>query len=135
MPENIIEGEQKIKIMLVDDDDFLVDMYSAKFANSGVGIVPISSGAILLDKLKKGEVADLILLDIVLPQMNGVEILEQMRRENLGEGIPVVMLTNQNDEGDIEKTKKLNISGYIVKASATPSEVVSTVLSILKKDK
>lgn len=127
------QPEKKIKIMLVDDDDFLVDMYSAKFANSGVDIIPVSSGTMLLEKLKKGEVADLILLDIVLPQMDGIETLEKMREEKLGEGIPVVMLTNQNDENDVARTNKLGISGYIVKATATPSEVVESVLKVLKK--
>lgn len=129
------EGEQKIKIMLVDDDDFLVDMYSAKFANSGVDVVPVNSGALLIEKLKKGETADLILLDIVLPQMDGVETLEQIRKEQLGVGIPIIMLTNQNDENDIARTSKMGVDTYIVKASATPSEVVDIVLKKLKENK
>lgn len=130
-----MEEEKKIKIMLVDDDDFLVDMYSAKFANSGVDVIPVNSGFMLVEKLKKGETADLILLDIVLPQMNGIETLEQIRTESLGVGIPVIMLTNQNDEIDISRTTKLGIEGYIVKASATPSEVVETVLKTLGRGK
>ena len=126
------EGEQKIKIMLVDDDDFLVDMYSAKFSNSGVDVVPVNSGSLLIEKLKKGETADLILLDIVLPQMDGIETLEEIRKENLAVGIPIIMLTNQNDESDISKTSKMGVDTYIVKASATPSEVVDIVLKKLK---
>lgn len=135
MSENATEGEKKIKVMLVDDDDFLVDMYSAKFAASGIEIIPVNSGIMLIDKLKKGEKADMILLDIVLPQLNGIETLEQIRKENLGEGIPIVMLTNQNEENDIARTGKMGVSGYIVKASATPSEVVNLVLKILKEGK
>ena len=53
------ETEQKIRVMLVDDDDFLVDMYSAKFSSSGVEVVPINSGPSLIERLKKGETADL----------------------------------------------------------------------------
>jgi DNA-binding NarL/FixJ family response regulator len=67
-----------------------------------------------------------------MPGINGVELLRKMRKDRLGEGIPVVMLTNQNDERDISETKKLGVSSYIVKSAATPTEVVNEVMSIIK---
>jgi CheY-like chemotaxis protein len=123
---------KKYKIMIVDDDDFLVNMYVTKFNNSGIAVEACKSGNDLLEKIKAGTQIDLILLDIVIPGMTGVETLAKMRKEKIGENIPVVMLTNQSDEKDISEAKKLGITGYIVKSSATPSEVVEQVTNILQ---
>ena len=126
------EIEKQYKIIIVDDDDFLVNMYATKFGNSGVSVEVCNSGEALLEKLAIGTKAQLILLDIIMPNMSGIEALKKMREQKLGEGIPVVMLTNQNDEKDINETKKLGIAGYIVKAAAAPSEVVAEVMKIIK---
>ena len=126
------EADKKYKIIIVDDDDFLVDMYATKFGGSDVSVEVCKSGTSLLEKLQTGAGADLILLDIVMPGMNGMEALKKMRQDKLGEGIPVVMLTNQSDEKDISEAKKLGIAGYIVKSAATPTEVVNEVMSIIK---
>jgi CheY-like chemotaxis protein len=129
------ENMEKYKIMLTDDDDFLVDMYVTKFNNSGIGVEACKSGNALLEKLRAGTKSDLILLDIVMPQITGLEVLKKMREEKLAVGIPVVMLTNQSDEKDITEAKSLGTAGYIVKSAATPSEVVSEVLHILESSK
>ena len=127
------EKEKKYKIMIVDDDDFLVNMYATKFSGSDVAVEPCKSGTILLEKLKAGTKSDLILLDIVMPDMTGLETLRKIREEKLADKTPVVMLTNQNDESDINEAKSLGIAGYIVKSAATPSEVVEEVINIIKK--
>jgi len=127
--------EEKNTIIIVDDDDFLVTMYATKFNHSGIDTEICSSGTSLLEKLKAGEKPDLIILDIVMPDMSGIETLTKMHKDKLGEGIPVVMLTNQNDEKDISIAKGLDVAGYIVKAAATPSEVVDEVINIIKNSK
>jgi len=129
------EAEKKLKIIIVDDDDFLVDMYATKFGASGAEVVACKSGASLFEKLGAGEQADLILLDIVIPQMNGLEILKHLREKNMAEGVPIVMLTNQNDEKDVALAQSLGVAGYIVKSSATPSEVVEEALKVIKENK
>jgi CheY-like chemotaxis protein len=126
------DEENKYKITIVDDDDFLVDMYSTKFSSVSVSAEGCKSGTALIEKLKGGYRSDLILLDIVMPGIDGIETLRTIRKEKLGEGIPIVMLTNQNDEKNIADAKLLGISGYIVKSAATPSEVVAEVMNILK---
>jgi len=126
------ESEKKYKIIIVDDDDFLVDMYATKFGLSGASVDACKSGKSLLEKLQAGEVVDLILLDIVMPDINGVELLKKIREEKLADKIPVVMLTNQNDEKDVSEAKKLGVAGYIVKSAATPSEVVAETINIIK---
>ncbi|MFA6270583.1 MAG: response regulator [Candidatus Paceibacterota bacterium] len=127
------EPEKKYKIIIVDDDDFLINMYSTKFGNSGVLVDACKSGQALLEKLSAGAKADLILLDIIMPNLSGVETLKMMRKQKIGADIPVMVLTNQNDEKDIEETKKLGVVGYVVKAAATPTEVLEEVMKIIKK--
>jgi CheY-like chemotaxis protein len=126
------EDEKKYKILIVDDDDFLVNMYATKFGISDVSVEALKSGSLLIEKLQSGFRCDLILLDIVMPGMTGLEALQKIRQDKLGEGIPIVMLTNQSDEKDIATAKSLGISGYIVKSSATPSEVIAEVMNIIK---
>lgn len=127
--------EKKNKIMIVDDDDFLVNMYATKFANSDIAVEACKSGDDFFEKLKTAEGIDLILLDIVMPGMTGIDILKKMREEKLGENIPVIMLTNQSDEDSIKEAKQFNIAGYIVKSAATPSEVINEVINIIKNSK
>jgi DNA-binding response OmpR family regulator len=126
---------QKNKIIITDDDDFLLDMYSTRFGLSGIEVEACKSGLELLDKLRAGEKPDLIVLDIVMSGMSGIETLQKIRDEQLGEGIPVVMLTNQDDSKDMVVAKNLEIAAYIVKSAATPLEVVNEISEIIKKSK
>lgn len=132
---NMSETDKKYKIIIVDDDDFLVNMYATKFNRCGIEIDTCASSNSFLEKIRAGAKADLILLDIIMPDVNGLEVLRRMRQEKIGSEIPVVMLTNQNDEKDISQAKKFDIAGYIVKSAATPSEVVEEVIKIIKSSK
>ena len=123
--------ENKHKVIIVDDDDFLVDMYVTKFSSADMVAEVCRSGQMLIDKLKAGVKADAILLDVVMPGMTGIETLQEIRNANLADGIPIIMLTNQNNETDIKEAKILNVSGYIVKSAITPSDLVSEVMGII----
>ncbi len=125
--------DKKITIMLVDDDRFLLDMYSIKFKSSGFDIETISGSADALTKLRAGAKPDVILLDIIMPNMDGLELLKTIRDEKLAETSVVIMLTNQPDE--MEKAQALGADGYIVKAVNIPSEVVNKVIEIYKSKK
>lgn len=120
-------------IFLVDDDRFLLDMYSVKFAKSGlhVDVAPGSTPA--LQKLRDGYKPDIILLDIIMPTMDGIALLEVIRAEKLAPNATIVMLTNQADDED--KALQFDIDGFIVKAMTIPSEVVAKVLEIHKAHK
>lgn len=124
------ENKTGIKILLVDDDRFLLDMYSIKFKSSNL-IIDTSSGSTnALEKLRGGDTPDIILIDIIMPTMDGLELLKAIRDEKLVPNATIVMLTNQPDEFD--RAKELGVDGYIVKATNIPSEVVSQVLEIYK---
>lgn len=120
---------KKMKVLLVDDDRFLLDMYSLKFKKSDIDIETSSSSSDALEKVKAG-VYDVVLLDIIMPGMDGIELLKKIREQKLAPTAKIIMLTNQAD--DTEKAKALGVSGYIIKATTIPSEVVDQVVSIYK---
>jgi DNA-binding response OmpR family regulator len=121
---------KKMKVLLVDDDRFLLDMYSLKFKKSDIEIETSSSSNDALEKMKVGSY-DVVLLDIIMPGMDGIELLKKIREQKLVPSAKIVMLTNQAD--DIDKAKALGVAGYIIKATTIPSEVVEQVISIYKK--
>ncbi len=126
MPEEL----KKLKILLIDDDRFLLDMYSLKFKKSGLDIDVLSSSQGALDKLRAGTTYDIIVLDVIMPGIDGLELLKIIRGENILPGAVVIMLTNQADA--FEKAKSFDVDGYIIKATTIPSEVVEQVLTIYK---
>lgn len=125
--------EKKYSILLVDDDKFLLDMYSLKFSKNGLAVQTVCGGEAALKMLREGFKPDIMLLDIVMPVMDGLQLLENIRKEKLAEKTVIIMLTNQGNQSDIERAKALGVDGYIVKASTIPSEVLTEVLNIAKK--
>ncbi len=125
-----MENKKTYKIFLIDDDKFLLDMYSLKFKNKGYEVFTAHDGSDALNQIKAGFVPDIIILDVVMPQVDGLTFLEGIRKEKLVPQALVIMLTNQGQSSDIEKAEKLGINGYIIKATTIPSEVVSEVEKI-----
>jgi CheY-like chemotaxis protein len=124
-------GNKQLKILLVDDDRFLLDIYSLKFKKSGIDIDVVGNSPTALEKLRAGNIYDVLILDIIIPVMDGLELLKTIREEKILPNATVIMLTNQAD--DSEKAKNLGIDGYIIKATTIPSEVVELVLKIYNK--
>lgn len=120
------------KILIVDDDKFLINMYSIKFKGAGFEVNTCSSTEEALNQLKDGFKPDVFLLDIILPGMDGLEFVQTIQKENLvPTGAKIVMLTNQSDGDEIERAKALKVDGYIVKATTIPSEIVEEVTKIM----
>lgn len=118
-------------ILLVEDDQFLIEIYTTKFKQAGFSIRKVGDGDECLRKLKE-EIPDLLLLDIVLPSLNGWEILRKIKEDAHLKNIKVVVLSNLGEKQEIEKGIKLGATRYLVKAHYTPSEVVEEVKKILK---
>lgn len=126
-----MNGDHPYKILIVDDDKFLLNMYSVKFQKEKFDVTTAGDGAEAIAKLEGGLVPDAIVLDIVMPVMDGLEVLEKMRHDNLAKDAVILILSNQGQSSDIEKAKRLGINGYIVKATTIPSEVVTEILRML----
>jgi two-component system, OmpR family, response regulator ResD len=122
--------KKNVKVLIVDDDKFLLGMYSLKFANNGYDVDTTVGSVPALEKLRHGDKPDIVLLDIIMPHMTGLELLKTIRQENLIPNAVVIMLTNQSQSSDIEEAKRLNVQGYIVKAATIPSEVLKEVEKI-----
>lgn len=122
--------DKKYTVFLVDDDRFLLDMYRKKFEQNGMTVEVAVGSNEALTKLRGGSKPDILLLDIIMPTMDGLELLAQIRKENLVPNAIVIILSNESDKDKIEKAKTLGIKGYIVKATSIPSEVVEEALKI-----
>lgn len=124
--------EKKYTVLIVDDDKFLLDMYRKKFEPQ-VERVDVAVGSEeALTKLREGLKPDILILDIIMPVMDGLELLAKIREEKLVPEAVVIMLTNESDRDKIERAKSLGIKGYIVKATSIPSEVVDESLKIAR---
>ena len=127
--------DQPKKVFIIDDDQFLLNMYSIKFSKSGFEVVTSTGAMDALNKIRDGLVPDIVILDIVMPAMDGFELLRIVRKENLLADAAVIVLSNQGQQADINKAKELGITGYIVKASTIPSEVLKLVVDMYEKRK
>jgi CheY-like chemotaxis protein len=126
---------EKKKIFIIDDDSFLLSMYAMKFEKNDFETKSASDGSDALEILRNGYNPDVILMDLIMPVMDGFGIYEAIKKENLAPNAVTVMLTNQSVLADIDRAKELGIAGFIVKATTIPSEVVVEVQELLKKYK
>jgi DNA-binding response OmpR family regulator len=120
----------KRKILIVEDDIFIRDIYSVKFSQSGFETVVAENGVEALKTLE-GFVPDVILLDVIMPQMDGIETLKNIRSSEAWKKIPVIMLTNIPEKEKIAQGKEYGASDYLIKAYYTPAEVVEKVNALL----
>ncbi len=119
-----------MKILLVDDDIFLRDMYATKFSEHGDTVVGAESGAQALSILAS-DIFDIIIMDMVMPGMSGIELLKSIKDTSVGKDAKCIVLSNQSEEGDITAAYEQGAVGYIIKAESVPSEVVTKVYSIV----
>ncbi len=127
-----MEGEKR-KILIVDDDTFLLDMYAFKFSQHNFEVHTAPGGLQAIEKLKDGLSPDIILMDIIMPDMDGFEMLEKINKDNLSPDSTKIILSNKSQQSDIDRGDSLGASGYIVKANSTPAEVIDQVVEVLSK--
>jgi DNA-binding response OmpR family regulator len=119
------------RILCVEDDHFIADMYAHALKKAGYDVTVISNGAEALNELKQ-TVYDVVLLDIMLPDKTGVEILNELRGPK-GEGLPhtKIIVTTNFEEADEDRTKLEELAdGYLIKAEVIPSKMVELVKQI-----
>lgn len=120
------------KILLIEDDEMLHTMYTQKFEKEGYTMVSAHNGSEGVKKAQE-ETPDLILLDIIMPKMDGFTALKKLKKNPETAEVPVIMLTNLGQEEDIKKGRELGASDYFIKANHTPGEVVAKVKNLLNK--
>lgn len=123
-----------MKILLVDDDAFLRDMYATKFTELGYDIESADTAEKAMAKLQEGSF-DVVLMDMIMPGMNGVDLISRIKSEKIGGDPKCIMLSNQSDDTDKRLASEAGAIGYIVKAELIPSEVVEAVQKLVGESK
>lgn len=120
------------RVLLVEDDAFLREIYSDTLAQSGFVLETAIDGAQAFDKIKEGN-WDILLLDIILPNMDGIEVLRKLHNDpsfSSQLGKPVIFLTNLDNDNEMKQALELG-KGYIVKSKVSPGELVAKIQAIL----
>lgn len=123
-----------MKILLVDDDAFLRDMYATKFKELKYVIDTAETAEVAVLKLQN-ENFDVILMDMVMPGMTGTELLKRIKSEKLGGNPICIMLSNQSEGSDKTAALEAGAAGYVVKADYIPSDIVTEVQKIIDNTK
>lgn len=127
MPE---ETTKKRKICVIDDEPYISEIYATKFNRAGYDVVTAKDGEEGLELIKQ-EKPDMILLDIMMPKKDGIAVLKDLEKDEELKKIPVIMLSNLNDEGTIDKVGAYTTRFYVVKSSATPQKILDLVEEVL----
>ncbi len=119
------------KILIIEDDKFLRELIAQKLIKEGYNIVEAVDGEKGI-KSVKDEKPDLVLLDLILPGIDGFEVLSKIKEDPVLSQVPVIILSNLGQKDDIERGLKIGAADYLIKAHFTPGEIVEKVKTILK---
>ncbi len=119
------------KILVIEDDKFLRELISQKLIKEGYDIAEAVDGEKGVKKVKE-EKPDLVLLDLILPGIDGFEVLSRVKKDPFLAQIPVIILSNLGQKEDIEKGLKIGAADYLIKAQFTPDEIVEKIKNVLK---
>lgn len=114
------------KIAIIEDDVAISQMYRIKFEAEGYQVETAENGLLGLELIEKMQ-PDIVLLDLMMPEMTGAEMLQKLRKTEFGKVLKVIILTNMGEQEAPEIIKTLNISAFIVKADMTPRQVAELV--------
>ena len=118
------------KILLIEDDKFLRELMNKKLLTMGYDVVSAADGESGLAMIKQVK-PDVVLLDLILPGINGFEVLEKAKSDPETASVPIVILSNLGQSEDIEKGLKLGAKDFLVKAHFTPQEIITKLKTLL----
>lgn len=117
-------------VLVVEDTELLRRMYADKLAQDGFNVLPAGDGLEALALLRANDV-DLILLDLVMPRMSGLEVLDTVKKDPRTADIPVLVLSNLGQESDVQKGMEMGAVDYLVKNEARPADVSEKIATVL----
>ena len=126
------EDKKNPKVLLVEDDKFMVRMYDARLSAEGFAVDTALNGDECLEKALTSK-PDIILLDLMLPLMDGFTVLQRLKADEKTKNIPVIVFSNRSLQEDIVKAKELGAEDFLVKVSTPPEEVIRKINSIIHK--
>ncbi len=122
------------KVLIVEDDLFILNMYVTKLKSEGFVVDSAEDGMSAIQMAKQNP-PDIILLDIIMPVVDGFETLSQIKKDDKLKNVPIILLTNLSQKPNIEKGLRMGAADYIIKAHFTPSEVVEKIKKVLNNGK
>lgn len=124
------ENRKSHTVLIIEDDPFISDMYQTKLKNNGYQVFLAADGQTGLEIAQKKQ-PDIIILDLVLPKMDGFQILKRIKEDSRIKNIPVLILSNLGQKEKIDKGMKLGADAYLVKSQFKPSEVLEKIKKLL----
>lgn len=118
------------KILVAEDDAFLSKVYQLKLSNKEFNVKIASNGVEALDMMKNF-IPDIVILDLIMPQMDGFTVLEEMKKNDDLKNIPVLVATNLGQTEDFEHAKSLGASDYIIKSDLAMSDIIKKIHSLI----
>lgn len=119
-------------VLVVEDDVFLRQLLTEKLKKEGFEVYEASGGEEALELIKK-KLPMLVLLDLVMPGVDGFQVLQETRKDPITQNIPVIVLSNLGESSDIERAKKLGVDDYLIKAHFILEEIVEKISQVLAK--
>jgi len=119
------------KILLIEDEDIIVNFLERKLKKSGFEVETAKDGKEGLLKIKQAN-PDIILLDLVLPQINGFEILEKIKEDENLKDTPVIVISNSGRSSEISRAKELGAKDWIIKTEFDPQIIINKIIKIIK---
>lgn len=123
-------AEKKAKILFVDDDNFLRKVYNSELSDQGYEVILAADGDEGLEKAQLND-PDLIILDMIMPQKNGFEVMSELQKNPATKNIPVIILSNLGQEDDIKKGLDMGAVDYLVKDNITLTTIVEKISQYL----
>lgn len=129
--EDTAPKSTKTRILLIEDDPFLIRMYKDKFVLEGFEVLIAEDGETGL-KIATSETVNLVILDLLIPKLSGIELLKKLRETEIGKSLPVVVLTNLTEKEKQQEAMKLGVRNFLIKADLTPGELVVKIKKVLR---
>ncbi|MDD4062391.1 MAG: response regulator [Candidatus Pacebacteria bacterium] len=123
-----------LKILVVEDDKFLRELITQKLAREGYDVVGAVDGEDGVVKVKENK-PDIVLLDLILPGIDGFEVLAKIKEDEELSDIPVIILSNLGQRDDVDRGIKLGATDFLIKAHFTPSEIIEKIEAVMKDKK
>lgn len=123
-------SDHKTSLLIVEDDKFVALAYKDAFAREGFVVTMAYDGVEALEKIRS-ESPDIVLLDMLLPLKNGFEVLSDTKLDSKTHNVPIVVLTNLNQDADKKKCLELGAKDFLIKSDHTLKEVVSKVKQLV----
>jgi DNA-binding response OmpR family regulator len=118
------------KVLIVEDDTFISEIYAQTLLQAGFEVDTANTGTIAVERIAQGK-PDMVLLDIMLPDFDGFEVLERVNKEKLEVRMPIIVVSNLSNEESVSKAMGLGVQDYMVKANVTPKDIAARVKQVL----